>query len=161
MSLREIAKAADVDVALVSRYFGSKKGLFLATFETVDALDASDFPDHSRLVDFLVHLFISTPRGSEMPSAFTMMLMNAADPDVGPLVREGFQNKWQVAFETVLGDPSRAALLSAVLLGMSIAEKTLRLDGIAPPDSEAYEAQLRTVIDAALRFEDPGAPVGA
>lgn len=150
VSLREIAGAAQVDVALVSRYFGSKLGLFEATLDLVDGLDPAHFPDSSSLVDAVVAAFSGAPRGGEAPSPVTLILMNAADPEVGDLVRAKHHVKWQAAFETILQSSSRAALLSAVLLGISVAEKTLHLDGIAAPNSPEYEAQLRTLIGAAL-----------
>ena len=39
VSVREIAKAAGVDVALIARYFGSKRGLFEATFDNLTKTD--------------------------------------------------------------------------------------------------------------------------
>ena len=41
--MREIAREAGVDVALINRYFDSKLGLFKATLETLDPVDPKDF----------------------------------------------------------------------------------------------------------------------
>ena len=150
VALRDIAGAAGVDVALVARYYGSKRGLFMATLDRVDSIDPAQFDTVDALVDAIVHLFVTTPRDSGAPSALGLILLNANDPEVGPDIRQAYQRKWQDAFDRIIGDPHRAGLFSAALLGMCVAEKALTLPGIAPPQSAAFEAQLRTLLNAAL-----------
>lgn len=148
--LRQIATAAGVDVALISRYFGNKHGLFEATLE--GAFDTPEVSTPKALVDLVVQLFMSHPRDSKEVSVLNLMLMNAQDEEVGSLVRTQQQAILQAATERAIGDPTRAALFMAVILGMSVAEKSLHLPGIAPCQSPEYEAQLRHMLEAALSY---------
>ncbi|WP_299412120.1 TetR/AcrR family transcriptional regulator [uncultured Sulfitobacter sp.] len=148
--LRQIATAAGVDVALVSRYFGGKRGLFEATLE--GAFDTPEASSPAELVDMVVQLFVSHPRDAGSVSILHLMLMNAQDEEVGEAVREAHQKGLQTACERAVGDPARAALFMAVILGMSVAEKSLHLSGIAPFDTPEYEAQLRHMLNAALAY---------
>lgn len=150
VSLRQIAKAAGVDVALVSRYFGGKRGLFEATLEIAFDTPQADGPD--ALVDMVVQLFASHPRDAAAPTILHLMQMNAQDEEVGALVRDAQRNGLQAMIETAVGSPQRAALFMAVVLGISVAEKSLHLTGIAPHDSPEYEEQLRHLLNAALSF---------
>jgi len=59
----------------------------------------------------------------------------------------------QTVIEQVTGDKTRAALFMAVTLGMSVAEKSMHLPGIAPHDTPEYAAQLRHMLEAALAFK--------
>ncbi|MEQ6250271.1 TetR family transcriptional regulator [Sulfitobacter sp. HNIBRBA3233] len=151
VSLRQITTAAGVDVALVSRYFGSKQGLFEATLD--GAFDVPEVADESELLEMVVHMFVSAPRGGEMPSMLQLMLMNAHDPEVGDRVRAaqiaGMQDKLTA---TLGGDARRAALFMSAVLGMSVAEKSLHLPGIPPHDTPEYEAQLRHLLSCALAW---------
>ena len=150
VSLRQIAMAAGVDVALVSRYFGGKRGLFEATLE--GAFDAPPANGPEALVEMVVQLFVSHPRDATAPTILHLMQMNAQDEVVGALVRDAQHRGLQTTIETAAGNPSRAALFMAVILGISAAEKSLHLSGIAPHDSPEYEAQLRHMLNAALSF---------
>ncbi|MFC6583416.1 TetR/AcrR family transcriptional regulator [Sulfitobacter aestuariivivens] len=67
VSLREIAQAAKVDVALVSRYFGGKKGLFEATLVGAFAIENFEAKSHEALVDTAVSMFVSAPREGTSP----------------------------------------------------------------------------------------------
>lgn len=149
--LRQIAAAAGVDVALVSRYFGNKRGLFEATLES--AFDTPKVNTPSALVDLVVQMFVSHPRDPQSVSMLHLLLMNAQDTEVGDLVRELQHSVLQTSVEQVIGDPTRAALFMAVILGMSVAEKSLHLQGIAPYDTPEYEAQLRHLLTAALTYQ--------
>ncbi len=150
VSVREVAKAAQVDVALISRYFGSKLGLFEATLDGIDEVQADAFASADAFVDFIVEVFVIHPRPALEPSAMTMIMTNAGDSEVGDKVRASYQAKWQDPIVQIVGDPGRAALLSAAIFGMSVAEKTMALDGIADPQSQEYEAQFRKLLSGAL-----------
>ncbi len=153
VSLREIAQGAGVDVALVSRYFGGKRGLFEATLE--GAFDAPSLPDEAQLVDTVLQMFRDAPRGGDTPSSLQLIQTNANDPEVGETVRAAQSKSMQRILEEIIGDKERAALFMSVLMGFAMAEKTLKLDGIAVPGTPAFEAQLRHLMVAALRYEKP------
>lgn len=156
VSVRQIAALAGVDVALISRYFGGKLGLFKATLE--GAFDLADLPNEGQdaLLQAFLKLFIETPRGCDEPSSMRMLLTNAHDDDVGALVRGEFQNSFHAKIVTILNSEARAALFMAVLLGISVAEKTLHLPGIGAPSSKTYERQLGHLLQAALDFDVQG-----
>ncbi len=157
VSTREVTKAAGVDVALISRYFGSKLGLFEATLE--DAFVLSDQPVETveGLVDLLVRLFVEAPRDGEVPTSLRMILTNAHDAEVGELVQGRFRAAFEEGFVRLIGDEGRAALFVAVLFGISVAEKSVHLPGIAPPNTPEYEEQLRHMLEAALNAPPQGA----
>ena len=153
VSLREIAQGAGVDVALISRYFGGKRGLFEATIE--GAFDAPSVPDEETLVETVMQMFVSAPRGGEAPSSLQLIQTNATDPEVGDMVRAAQTAGMQSKLEDVLRDRERAALFMSVLMGFAMGEKTLKLEGSGDPGSPAFEAQLRHLMAAALSYEAP------
>ncbi|MEP5728163.1 MAG: TetR family transcriptional regulator [Sulfitobacter sp.] len=151
VSLREIAQGAGVDVALISRYFGGKRGLFDATL--TDAFEIPDMADEAALVETVLQLFCDAPRdGNAGPSVLQLIQTNGSDPEVGEQVRtahaEGMQNK----LEALLDDTVRAALFMSVIMGFAMGEKTLKLKGIADVGSPEFEAQLRHLMVSALAF---------
>jgi AcrR family transcriptional regulator len=151
VSLREIAQGAGVDVALISRYFGSKLGLFEATIK--NAFDPPEAADIADMVEIIVNVFVYAPRDGEVPSVIQLMQMNATDPEVGEIVRRAQARDMQGTLDALIGDSARAALFMAVLLGYSAAEKSLKLDGIAQHNSPEYEAQLRHLLNSALSYQ--------
>lgn len=151
VSLREVAQAAGVDVALVSRYFGGKQGLFEATLE--GAFEMPDVENEAQLVEIVARLFADAPRGGETPSVLQLIQTNANDADVGPQVRAAQARGMQDELDALLGSPVRAALFMSVLMGFAVAEKTLKLPGIAPPTSPEFQAQLRHLMASALAFK--------
>ncbi|MEM1360499.1 MAG: TetR family transcriptional regulator [Pseudomonadota bacterium] len=150
VTVRDIARESSADIALISRYFGSKRGLFDATMDLLPALDAADFDGPEHLIDCLVKMFIEKPRLPNEPSEINMIIANAGDFEVGAVVHDLYRQKWQAPIEQIMGDPGRAAVLSAALFGLMVAEKAMQLKGIAPHHTPKYEAQLRALFGASL-----------
>jgi AcrR family transcriptional regulator len=150
VSVREVAKAAGVDVALIARYFGSKLELFEATLNTLKKIDPDDFSTVDSLVDVFVELFANAPKEGVEASPITMILLNANDNEVGPIVARIQHQYWQSGLEKIIGSKSQAALFFAAMMGFSVAQKTLRLDGIAELGSDAYRAQFRHMLTTAI-----------
>jgi AcrR family transcriptional regulator len=132
-SLRAIAREADVDPALISHYFGSKAGLFIAAtdwpFDPQDGVRATVAGGREeagrRLAEFFFdHWSIPEKRISVlglMQAAFT-------DPTVAALLREFFVDE---VFEPMLIElgadqiPLRAGLLATQLHGIILSRYVL------------------------------------
>ncbi|MEM1049191.1 MAG: TetR family transcriptional regulator [Pseudomonadota bacterium] len=157
VSVRDITKAAGVDVALVSRYFGSKQGLFEATLAEIapwEALDAS--PDD--LLAAAVASFSKPfdPEGDQA-NPFTMLLANVIDPEMGDTVRGMVQHNLADPLARKLGGSNpdeRAAMLLAILFGMALMRKNFRIDALSTKPLKEIEAQIHHLAVAALQFGD-------
>ncbi len=156
VSVRQIATLAGVDVALISRYFGGKLGLFKATLNHAFDISGLSIDDQNSLIETFLRIFVEAPRDGENPSSMRMLLTNAHDDDVGALVCDEFQNTFHKKIASILGSEARAALFLAVLLGVSVAEKSLHLPGIGAPTSKEFERQLRHLMKAAVDYKAEG-----
>lgn len=152
VSLRAVAKDAGVDVALVSRYFGSKRGLFDATLASAFDLPFAAVHDTRSLVELFVQIFITTERDSETPSAVLMLLTNAHDEEVGADLQNRVEAELFVPLARIIGDDARTALFLSAAFGVSVVEKTLHLPGIGAPNTALYETQIRHMFETALDF---------
>lgn len=153
VSLRDIAGAAEVDVALVSRYFGGKQGLFAATMSDAMSYSGMFNGTLNDMTEMVVRLFAEAPVPGSEPSIVEMILINAHDEDVGPMVRAFHHDHLQEPLIKLVGCEERAALLTAALFGLSVALKTLRVPGVALPGDPRLETQVRYMIASALAFE--------
>ena len=154
-SLRAIAKAASVDVALISRYFGGKLGLFKATldsaFDWPELLDPAADP-----VEVAIAKYANPDTDAHQVSSTRMIVVNASDPEVGDLVRQTLREKLIDPLQARMGGQGAAAHMAmfiAVVLGASMVRQILRLPGMAEAAPDIYAAQLRHLIDAALAFD--------
>ncbi|MEO9650542.1 MAG: TetR family transcriptional regulator [Roseobacter sp.] len=153
-SLRAIAKAAAVDVALVSRYFGGKLGLFKATLESAfdwpEILDETNDP-----FEVAVEKYAHIETEAQHVSAIQMIVMNAHDPEVGDVLREILQDQLIHPLQLRMQGPDAARQLSmfvAVVLGASMVRQTLKLTGMADVPETEYANQLRYLINAAIEY---------
>jgi len=155
VSVREIATAAGVDVALIARYFGSKLGLFEATLDTLKKINPDDFQTTDSLVELFVEMFANASEEDlTEPSPINMVLVNANDPEVGEIIAKVQNSYWQGGLEVIIGSRARAAMFFGAMMGFSIAQKTLRLDGVAEVGSDEYRAQFRHMLTTAISSPD-------
>ena len=151
VSVREISNAAGVDVALIARYFGSKRGLFEATLENLTKIEAKDVQSSKTLIDVIVELFSNGPKDNIEASPISMVLTNSDDAEVGEIVKQVQYEYWQKGLEEIIGSKYQAAMFFGAIMGFCVAQKSLRLDGVAKVGSELYRAQLRHMLETAIQ----------
>ncbi|MEP3629386.1 MAG: TetR family transcriptional regulator [Hyphomicrobiales bacterium] len=150
VSVRDISKAAGVDVALISRYFGSKLGLFETTLQGFPLLNTDAVKNADQLIEQVVNLFTTAPRDSNNATATSLILRNTSDPEVGEMVRELYKRTWYQSLKKILGSKAKATRFSAAVLGLHIAETSLKLDGMPPHQSGEYRRELAGFLRASI-----------
>lgn len=157
VSVRDITGAAGVDAALVSRYFGGKQGLFeatLAEIPTWEPLMAAPEDLLQKAAESFAHPF--DPE-RDAANVFTMLLANVIDPEMGDMIRGMVQHKLADPLAEKLGGAQtqeRAALLLAILFGVSLMRKNFQLEALADKTPEALCALLTRLGQTALEPEN-------
>mgnify|MGYP003346068856 CR=1 FL=1 len=124
VSVRKIAKEAQCDIALISRYFSSKKGLFVTLLED----EFGDLKSYLKLtkkeiISSFVDEFIDSMDLKDEITFTRMLVMNGSDPEVGSLVRD----KLQEASEILSKDISKEEKINQLKL---IAKETVDIRGV-------------------------------
>jgi AcrR family transcriptional regulator len=143
-SVRGIARAADVDPALVLHYFGSKAALFAAALEI--PFDAEEVVERivkgprGQLGRRLVRFFLSIWDDPNRREAL-MALMRAAttSPDAADLLRERIGERVLRPVGEHLGGPDaalRMSLCASHLVGLGITRYIVHIEPIASLDAD-------------------------
>ena len=91
VSVRDIAKQSKYDIALISRYFGSKKKLFEETLKDVAEWFVDVNPNN--VVDFMVEGLMENSNPKDDVNLVRMLCMNSGDPEVGHIVKKFHREK--------------------------------------------------------------------
>ena len=145
---RDIAQKAGVDVALVNRYFGSKKGLFLAVLNTLEAnrpdLESDDL--QSRLCDD----FIKRLKGEgyqKTAAGVRLIELSSSCAEVAPLIRERMADEIALLTEKLGGgDKTNATALVAYAIGMHTLFRLLSDEERKALDADALLEPVRAVL---------------
>jgi AcrR family transcriptional regulator len=140
-TMRAIARAADVDPALVSYYFGTKSGLFVESLrlpvsptDAIDALLADGVHDFgARLVTRFLEVWDSPVSGEPV---IRVLRSATSQPE---LMREFIQRQIVPRFAGAIEGPQaelRATAVASQMLGLALARYVLRIEPIAsaPPE---------------------------
>jgi AcrR family transcriptional regulator len=139
VSLRDIARDARVDVALVHRSFGSKQSLFSKAFASAVEKDrASDGGARNLATRFADELFEKGgTAAARSATSWQIFVRSLASPEALSILRSHASENLILPLAEVLGGPQaaqRAALFSAFLVGVRIMRDML---GVEPLSGEA------------------------
>ncbi len=157
---REIAALANVDAALVNRYFGSKEGLFSEVVASL-ALQ-TPFASYEAMKETFIRIFTEMLRGEagRDGSSIRLILASAQSPSVSHIVSAFFQ-KQAARLEAVLPEGSRntrANLLLAYVLGTLTVFQVLRASGAPQPDVDLIIDRFKALLDEVGGEEAAPAP---
>jgi AcrR family transcriptional regulator len=156
-TIRAIAADADIDPAMVMRYFGNKEKLFAAAAEfDLRMPDVSAVPTGRLGVTLAAH-FLGRWESDETLNA----LLRAAvtHPAAAERMREIFASQVATFAATILPDPTqataRAALISTQMLGAALCRFVLELPPVAAMPREELIAWLGGTIQRYLTAARP------
>ena len=147
-TIRDIGARAGVDAALIARYFGSKKGLYLATLEREprEALPAE-------LVRAIEHMLSRSEQRGLGPIPLAMVSPTMSD-ELRARVRQIIARRVVEPFAAELAARDvpdvklRAEILVALSIGVSLTRASATLPALAEAPLDKLLAVLQTVIDA-------------
>ncbi len=158
VGLRDIAGDAGVDVALISRYFGGKEGLFRDVLlhgkeEGLfrQPLTAAEVPA------YLAQLVVEDADEDRQyrMEMFIVMLRSASSPKAGEIIRDLVHQDILGPLAEILGDEHaelRANMLLAVLMGIGVLRTIMKIDALdgSPHQRAECEYRFRCLFEAAL-----------
>jgi len=158
VGLRDIAGDAGVDVALISRYFGGKEGLFREIVSDEDKPKIFREPKSvDELPDFLAKLVVEDADEDlqKRMEMFIIMLRSASSPKAGEIIRDLVHlDVLGPLTELIGGDQGefRATMLLSILMGIGVLRTIMMVDGFSGDEADVAECteRFRCLFAAAL-----------
>lgn len=146
-TIRAVAAAARVDPALVMQYFGDKKGLFRRAVEVPSDAELPDDP--TELTELLLSI-VGVKFGQVSETALPLLRSTFTHPEATERMRDAMTR--QVArVSAVISEEDaelRAALILAMLFGVSAGRNLIELEPLRSASSERITRLLRPCIEA-------------
>jgi AcrR family transcriptional regulator len=141
-TIRAVAAAAGVDAGLVMHYFGSKQELFRRVIGAAPVPEVSGAPGQAteQILATLADRLANEPVASL--AILRSMLTN---PEAASIISEGMARyQAQIAQAIPADDASlRAALISAIILGVTVSRHLIKSDELASADPAQVISLLR------------------
>ena len=155
VGMRNIAADVGVDVALVSRYFGSKEDLFRAVLGSFGDSPFQVDVTAAELPVYLVGLLCdgAQPATTAKVERLLIILRSASSPAAAAIIRESVHADVLDPIARLLdGDqaPLRASLMLAVLMGTTILRTIMAVEPLQQCGGEKVRARLQRLFEAAL-----------
>jgi AcrR family transcriptional regulator len=153
--VREIARAAEVDTRLISRYFGSKEGLFAEVVDLVYEKSLMMTPD---LTEQAARSLLADV-DEAASDGLLLTLRSASSPRAAAIMRDSIERNYQHRLADALPGSDaegRSALLVAICSGVLLSRMLLGSTALNRPDVEQLVPYLRAALSAVA-----SAPAGA
>lgn len=130
VGIREIGAAAGVNPALISRYFGSKRNLFLEVASILNSEGIEALPDVPPMekTSMAMGSILAGGAQSAWATDFRITALSALDPNVSDVMAKTYDAIRQNIMEVLPGEHSatRAELVLAQIMGASMVVNLLR-----------------------------------
>ncbi len=160
-TIRAIAAEANIDPAMVMRYYGSKARLF-ASASAIDLhLPDLNGVERARLGEVVVRHFLTRWEGDLADDALIFILRTAVTNEAGAArLQTIFADQVAQPIAAALNDPGatrRAAMVGTQLLGLALCRYIFQLEPVASLTTETLIADLAPTVQRYLT--EPLAPV--
>lgn len=152
-TIRAVATAAQVDAGLVMHYFGSKEQLFALATQVETPLVTGETPEEvaEQLLGVLRQSLIEEPIGS-----LAMLRSMLTHPEAAAEVGNAHAERVKVSKAIPGADGNlRAAVVSAILIGVVLGRHLIKLDELADADPEQIVELLRPVVQSLTKADQP------
>src|ERR1700722_3230163 len=141
-TIRAVASAAGVDPGLVIHYFGSKQELFRRVIDAAPVPEVSGTPEQATEQ---ILATLADRLGHEPVASLTILRSMLTNPEAASVISEGMTRyQAQIARAIPAGDASlRAALISAIILGVTVSRHLIKSDELASADPAQVISLLR------------------
>ena len=155
-TIRAVASAAGVDAGLVMHYFGSKQELFRRVIDAAPVPGVSGAPGQAaeQILASLADRLASEPTAS-----LTLLRSMLTNPEAASAASAGIARyQAQIAQAIPVGDASlRAAIISALILGVMVSRHLIKSDELASADPAQVISLLRPCM-ISLAAQAPSPP---
>jgi AcrR family transcriptional regulator len=159
VTMRGIAQAAGVDVALVSYYFGSKRGVFGAAMSVqanpAEIVEQVLKGDRENLAERLLRTFLSAWDDPVLGAQLKAVAAAAVtEPDLGRVLREFVEHEIIGQLAEKLGGPAarrRAAAFSTQISGVVFSRYLLAVEPTASMSIDELVAELLPALERTLQ----------
>jgi AcrR family transcriptional regulator len=154
VGVRDIGADANVDAALINRYFGTKEELFAET--TKGIFNGSHFidVDPSKIGEALARRLMGGSKGKKKGiDPFEFLLRSAANPTASPIIADRLHQDFVVYLAAVIGGKNattRAALITSYIVGFLTVRVALKSPALLPAHADQVIALLGSAIQAAV-----------
>lgn len=156
-TIRAVASAAGVDAGLVMHYFGSKQELFRRVIDAAPVPEVSGAPGQAaeQLLASLADRLASEPVAS-----LTLMRSMLTNPEAASAASAAIARYQAQIARAIPGDNAdlRAAIISAVTLGIMVSRHLIKSDELASADPEQVVKLLRPCVLSLAASPDHSGP---
>jgi AcrR family transcriptional regulator len=157
-TIRAVASAAGVDAGLVMHYFGSKQELFRRVIDAAPVPEISGAPGQAaeQLLASLADRLANEPVAS-----LTLMRSMLTNPEAASAASAAIARYQAQIARAIPGDNAdlRAAIISAVTLGIMVSRHLIKSDELASADPEQVIKLLRPFVLSLAASPDHSGPL--
>jgi AcrR family transcriptional regulator len=156
--LRDIARDAGVDVALVKRYFGGKEALFLEALRASFGDGVRDWDRENVAHEIATELADSPHVDEARTHRFQFLLRAATSPTTAPLLNVLVQDRFLGPIREWLGGAdadARARVFAASYIGFLV-ERLIRGEALAGREREVFVERVTAIFTALVAEPDTG-----